>query len=391
MKKILFIELCNYNDYPLGGHLSFAIHLSTAMRGQIDLVGIRTDDVFPEGKWLDVEVNGYRYNYFNLKNQKRQFKRSFVPKRISNHFIIKRNIKDIFHDRRYDIIIIQTPEVLFSIPKPLIHSVCLIQPGVSNPLLISRYNWARLFAGAYDKLFFKVAQHVNFILTAADERAIKSFINRSGGRISEDKVFCFPTRYDATIFYPRPLLDSRKRLNLDESEIIVVSTGRLNWYKGWKLMIDAFNCFTAEHANSKFILLGGGEDKRCIEEYILSKGLNGKVILAGAQPLSVVSDYLNAANLFIMGSFSEGWSTSLVEAVACAKPCVVTDFSSARELVTDGENGFVIDCRDEQFFSEFMTKCLLLPKNKLIKHADDASSMSVQELRHQLNEILAFE
>lgn len=29
MKNVLYIELCNYKDYPLGGHLSFAIHLTT--------------------------------------------------------------------------------------------------------------------------------------------------------------------------------------------------------------------------------------------------------------------------------------------------------------------------------------------------------------------------
>ena len=41
--KTLFIELCNYSDYPLGGHLSFALHLTQAMKGEIDLIGITTE------------------------------------------------------------------------------------------------------------------------------------------------------------------------------------------------------------------------------------------------------------------------------------------------------------------------------------------------------------
>jgi len=42
-----------------------------------------------------------------------------------------------------------------------------------------------------------------------------------------------------------------------------------------------------------------------------------------------------------MASSYEGWPTSLVEAVACGIPCCVTDFGAAREIIHEGENGFV--------------------------------------------------
>ena len=62
MKKIIYIELCNFKDYPLGGHLSFAIHLATAMGGDIDLAGCRTDHALKERTWhKNVLVCGYEY------------------------------------------------------------------------------------------------------------------------------------------------------------------------------------------------------------------------------------------------------------------------------------------------------------------------------------------
>ena len=66
------------------------------------------------------------------------------------------------------------------------------------------------------------------------------------------------------------------------------------------------------------------------------------------------------ANAFIMGSYKEGWSTSLVEAVACACPCVVTDFSSASDMIEEGVNGWVIKNRNEDEFTRRMSDVLSL-------------------------------
>ncbi len=59
MKKILFIEICNYKDYPLGGHLSFAKHILSAFGNQLALVGCTTDDT-PIGKWTKKKIGWNR-------------------------------------------------------------------------------------------------------------------------------------------------------------------------------------------------------------------------------------------------------------------------------------------------------------------------------------------
>ena len=92
-----------------------------------------------------------------------------------------------------------------------------------------------------------------------------------------------------------------------------------------------------------------------------------------------------------MGSYTEGWSTSLVEAVACSVPCVVTKFSSAYDLVKNGENGFVVDNRDENIFAFKMEDALKLNKTTLNKISNNAYKMSVQAMREQLNSFLKFE
>jgi glycosyltransferase involved in cell wall biosynthesis len=72
--------------------------------------------------------------------------------------------------------------------------------------------------------------------------------------------------------------------------------------------------------------------------------------------------YLNASDLFIMGSYIEGWSTSLIEALACGIPVCVTDFGSAKEVVEEGKNGFVVNSHDTDLFTQAMLKALMIPR-----------------------------
>ena len=87
------------------------------------------------------------------------------------------------------------------------------------------------------------------------------------------------------------------------------------------------------------------------------------------------------ADQFVMGSFKEGWSTSLVEAVACGTRCVVTAFSSSEEMVENGHNGFVLKDRNESLFAESMSKALLLPLENVQEASLKIRRLAVQNLK----------
>jgi len=115
-------------------------------------------------------------------------------------------------------------------------------------------------------------------------------------------------------------------------------------------------------SNCSLFFIGEGEDFEKINEYILYNELKTKVVLIGKKSSGDVAAYLNAADLFIMGSFKEGWSTSLIEAIACGVPACVTNFSSAKEIILEGVNGFVIEEHNEDSFVEGMKKSLKIPR-----------------------------
>ena len=381
MAKILFLEWCDYVCYPTGGHLSFARHMLGAFGNDLKLVGIDTGNECKVGVWSKRKIEGVEYDYYCVAKINKKEGKPFIPSRITAYCRVKKYIRDILKIE-HDYIVVQTPEVLLSLPTSSLNKVTLIMPGVENPIEFSRYKFMRRIADLYNLLYFRKASRVSVILPAADKKAICELLGRSKGRISSSIVKQFPTRYDANIFKVKDSVELRNTYNIDRDVILYLYVGRLNWIKGWKFLIDCF-C-KINNSRSQFILIGDGEDETEIKDYISKCNVEDKVLLLGKKTQEEVSNYLNMANAFVMGSYKEGWSTSLVEAVACACPCVVTDFSSSSDMIEDGVNGWVIKNRNEDEFAQRMNDAIQLDRNDLLNKASEISVLSVQEMREQM-------
>jgi len=380
--NILFIEICNFIDYPTGGHLSFAKNTLSAFGNDLYLVGSTTDESDPVGAWFQKEIDGVLYNYFAVKKVKKESKKPFIPARLSSFFWVKRKCKKIFSRTDFDIVLVQTPEVLFAVRKFVSKPLIIEMPGIENPLSISRYKVGKLFSGLYDKVFFRYIKKDDLLLAAADSKAIKSFIERSRGKVTDERVRQFPNSFNEKYFKIRDKYNSRSELNIEPGLNVLITVGRLNWFKGWKFMIDSFEKFLIHKPNSIFVFIGDGEDEAGIRAYICERNLEQKIDLVGRKEFYELGMYLSAADLFIMGSYKEGWSTSLVEAVACGVPCVVTDFSSANDLVENSINGFVVVERNDELFANKMLEAMNLPQSGVEQKAQEIKKFSISNLKN---------
>lgn len=383
--KILLIEFCNYVDYPTGGHLSFLRNMLKAFGNELILVGNSTDDT-PVGKWTKRIIGDVCYDYFSVCKREKSSKRPLIPLRLKSFWSVYWHRQLIFQ-HEYDVIFLQTPEILFALPKNVLNKCVLRMPGVGNPLKNSRYRFFRRFRILYDRLFFRVLRKIPVILATANESEIKRFIERSLGCISRDRLIQYPTRYDGDIYHVLNREETKCRLNIDSNQIVVTTVGRLGWFKGWKLMLDAFDIFHRSHSNAVFYYIGDGEDQEKIEEYIRQKGLTEVIRLLGRQLPDTIAAYLNASDLFVMGSFQEGWSTTLVEACACGVSCVVTDFSSS-EMIVNEKNGYVVKDRDENLFAEKMEAAFIIPRAQIIEFNMKYAQLSVQNMKQSFYNLI---
>jgi len=380
--KIYIIELCNFEDYPTGGHLSFAKQMLKAFGSQIALIGISTG-CEPIKKWIKKEIDGIEYDFFSVKKVHKSFKKPIIPSRLKAFYYLSECRKELKFLEKENVFI-QTPEVLLAIRNWGIKNICFRSPGIENMLVSSRFWYAKYFKDIYESLLFHNLQKVNTILASADRNAIIDFCKRSNNRIHDHQIVQFPTRIDTNIFKPVDRMFVRTKFNIDPQRKLIVTTGRLSWLKGWKFMIDCFELFITAYPNSDFYFLGDGEDRSRIEKYIYLRNLNSRIFLMGKLEPQKIALYLNACDLYIMGSYIEGWSTSLVEAIACGVPVCITNFSSAKELVTNSVNGFVCDNRDEIEFVGKMDQALNLFKKALLEKSFEMNNFSVIDLKNDL-------
>jgi colanic acid/amylovoran biosynthesis glycosyltransferase len=165
---------------------------------------------------------------------------------------------------------------------------------------------------------------------------------------------------DTSVFLPRSREERRQQLGIPQDSVVIVTTGRIHWAKGWEFLLHAFRTFQGEKPNSFLIFVGDGEDRPKLQFVAQQLGIAKRVKVTGYQPAQLVSDFLNASDLFVLGSYTEGWATSMLEAVACCKPVVTTAVSSASDLILEGVTGFIVRERNHELFSDAMLATLEL-------------------------------
>ena len=356
--KVLFIEATDYRSFPVGGQLTFSKHMIKAFGSRLALVGISTDDT-PVGVWVEKEVNGVKFHFFSVGRRESINARPLVPARLSAYFNLSRHKEEILN-LGIRAAFVQAPETIMCISGWDWDQLCYRFAGVDNPLTISRYPGASIFAGMFERLLFRSVSRADLILAAADNNAIEGLVLRSKGILSRQRIVQFPTRVDTQVFHPASKDHAREALSIDGDAVVVVTTGRVHWAKGYPLLLDAFRLFLNGHPDAYLFFVGDGESRGDLQKRIDSAGLSSRVIITGQKNPESVATYLNASDVFALASFKEGWSTVMVEALCCGKPIVSTDVSSARDIIVPGVNGYVVDRREPQDFADAMAQALIL-------------------------------
>lgn len=100
-----------------------------------------------------------------------------------------------------------------------------------------------------------------------------------------------------------------------------------------------------------FVLAGEGELVPRIREYAAELGLGDDAYFIGR--CAQVSELLNISDVCVLSSKGvEGFSNSITEYMAAARPVVATDIGGAREAIVEGETGYVVAPEDDAAMAE---------------------------------------
>lgn len=196
------------------------------------------------------------------------------------------------------------------------------------------------------------------ILSNADNFiAISKAINEDLNKIVSNKtnIKNIPNGVDIDKYFPIDRTNQIKlRIQLGiptNNEMVILFAGAINKRKGIPDLLSAIENLSS-NIKCTFIFCGPilediGFTKK-IEE------LNGKsnieVIYAGS--IENVHEYMKASNIFVLPSYSEGLPNVLLEAAASGLALISTDIGGSRDIVSHGQNGFLIPTNDYKAISQ---------------------------------------
>lgn len=120
--------------------------------------------------------------------------------------------------------------------------------------------------------------------------------------------------------------------------------GRLMWYKGLRIILDALKSLEVNGQDFRMVFVGSGGDEKEVKAYTEELGLDRKVVFTGAvYDREKLRAWYSRADLFLFPSTFDTNGLVVREAAASDTASVIVAGSCASEGVTDGRNGFLIE------------------------------------------------
>jgi glycosyltransferase involved in cell wall biosynthesis len=126
--------------------------------------------------------------------------------------------------------------------------------------------------------------------------------------------------------------------------VVITCVARMEPVKNHALLLDA--AARLKHSGRRFELwlVGGGEGRARCERQVAESGLSNEVRFLGYR--DDIPQLLGRSDVGVLTSLKEGIPRAAVEAMAAGLPMVATRVTGTREVVRDGDTGFLVDVND---------------------------------------------
>lgn len=230
----------------------------------------------------------------------------------------------------------------------------LLRPhSILDPYIRNRHRWRKwLFEVLFENKNIKTAVAIHF--TAEDEKKLaapyafgtKGMILPLGLNLSEyNKVD------DEILLEQFPELKGKS---------LVLFLGRINFKKGFDILIPAFSKLVESHPNAHLVVAGPDSDgyKAEVEDMVRENKLEGSITFVGSLRGEEKLSAFSAARFFVLPSYAENFGIAVVEAMACYLPVLISNNVNIWQQVIDAKAGRVVNC-DIDELSKVMNEMIL--------------------------------
>lgn len=359
------ILMLNYEFPPLGGGAGNANYyllkeFAKEKNLQIDLVTSSVDTVKTEQFSKNITIHYLDIGKGN-KNIHYQTNKDLLTYTLKAFFYSKKLIRQ--HDNNF-------VHAWFGIPGGLI-AMLLNKPylvalrGSDVPFYNPRFKWL-------DKLLFT---HISRLVW---KRAKEVVANSHG--LKELALKTAPQQEIKVIYNGVDLKEFKPANNKKECKTLrIICVARLIERKGIKYLLQALG--ELKDKDFKLKIIGDGNQKESLENLARELEISNKVSFSGAVKHTDIVKYYQQSDLFVLPSLSEGMSNTVLEAMACGLPIIITDVGGARELV-DEKNGIIAQPASVEELKKAIVK--YMDDIELLAKHSESSRVKAEELSWSL-------
>jgi glycosyltransferase involved in cell wall biosynthesis len=159
--------------------------------------------------------------------------------------------------------------------------------------------------------------------------------------LADGQIVTFPWGIDLSRFSSRASSLPLRRDLAWVGHPVVISTRTWEPIYAIDVLIRAFAMVLRDHPQTRLLLLGTGSQEPVVRGLISSLGLEHAVHAPGRMDQERLPEYLCLADVYVSSALSDGTSVSLLEAMACGLPVVVTRCPGNLEWIEDRKNGWL--------------------------------------------------
>lgn len=188
---------------------------------------------------------------------------------------------------------------------------------------------------------------------------LKTIVSRWG--VDEERVKIIYNSFEMPSF-PISKEESRKKLGL--SGTVFISAGRLVPWKGFPELIDCMPEIIKEIPDAKLVIVGNGPDMSRLVSLASRNELQEKIIFTGKLSRQNLLTHIVAGDVFLLNTGYEGFSHTLLEAMALGIPVITTRVCGNPEIIDHMKDGLLVEYNNKE---EIKKSLLLLSRDAKLR------------------------
>lgn len=183
---------------------------------------------------------------------------------------------------------------------------------------------------------------------------------------------------------PNPCITSNSESNFTFENKIVLAVGRLDYIKGFDLLIEAWSLVCKSNNDWMLHLVGGGNEETNLKTQAMNLGIDSRIVFHGAQ--NNVDQFYRQSSFYCLSSRNEGFPMVLLEAQTFGLPIVAFDCDTGpAEIVENGKSGFLVKPEN---VDDLALKLLLMMDCSKLQYKDMSETSILNSKKYSLKEII---